>query len=727
MAKSDLDAPQYYINRELSWLEFNDRVLREGLSKDVPLLERLKFLAIVSSNLDEFFMIRVAGLKRRAVGKVTRADFSGMTPQQQLAGIRQRVDRMLAEQAKGIREVAAGLMPQGIALLDYAETNAEQRRFLKSYFTTGILPVLTPLGADELNPLPLLPGLKLYLALLLEPAEPKKKKGKAAAGEKPPAEPAAKADPAAPTGPKVAIVPVPGGLPRFVTIPAAKGLCLVRLEEIMSAHMDTLFSGYKILAQSVLHVIRDADVEVDEDDAADLIEAMQEAVLARRRRAVIRLMIAGTPDPRLRSWLMEHMKVTPQDIYEVDGFLDPSSLMQVALRPGFEALKYPDWPPQKARDLPADADLWSVLQERDVLLFHPYESFDPVVQLVSLAADDPNVLAIKQTLYRTSGDSPIVRALIRAAENGKQVTVLVELKARFDEARNVTWAKQLEDAGCYVIYGIVGYKTHAKALLIVRREAQRIRRYLHLSTGNYNDRTARLYSDLGLLSSDAALTSDAAAFFNLLTGYSQAVDMDKLYIAPTGLRLRILELIDREIQASTPDRPGLIMAKVNSLQDRRICKALYQASRAGVRVMLNVRGICCLRPGVAGISENIEVVSIVDRYLEHARIFYFRNGGHEELYMSSADWMVRNLDKRLEILFPVQQPELAKRLIAILNTFFADNVKARRLLADGSYEPLRRKGAATRAQEQFYRAAVQAAKNQNQAVVEFRPLTSPQP
>ena len=713
MAKSDLDAPQLYINRELSWLEFNDRVLREGMAKDVPLLERLKFLAIVGSNLDEFFMIRVAGLKRRAAAKVSRVDPSGLTPLQQLAAIRQRTARLLAEQAKAIREVLAGLASQGIALIDYADATAEQRRFLKSYFNTGVLPALTPLGADDLNPLPVLPTLKLYLAILLEPQQPKD-------------EPHEGDEKSAVAGPKAAIVPVPGGLPRFVTAPAAKGLCLVRLEEIIAAHIDVLFPGHKVLAQSVCRIIRDADVEVDEDDAADLLEAMQEAVVARRRRAVVRLTIAGNADPRLKAWLKRRMPAADDDVYEIDGLLDAGALMQVAMRPGFEQLKYPDWTPQPPRDLNAEDDLWSQLQERDALLFHPYESFDPVVQLLNLAADDPNVLAIKQTLYRTSGDSPIVRALIRAAENGKQVTVLVELKARFDEARNVTWARQLESAGCYVIYGIVGYKTHAKALLIVRRESHRIRRYLHLSTGNYNDRTARLYSDVGLLTSDADLTSDAAAFFNMLTGYSQAVGMQRLSIAPTGLRRRILELIDREIQASTPDRPGLIMAKINSLQDRRICRALYQASRAGVRVLLNVRGICCIRPGVAGVSENIEVASIIDRYLEHARIFYFRNGGHEEVYMSSADWMVRNLDKRLELLFPVQQPDLKKRLVDILNAFFADNVKARRLLADGTYEAIRRKGAPVRAQEQFYREAIEAAKSDLRAVVEFRPLTSPQ-
>jgi polyphosphate kinase len=705
MKKKNLDAAELYINRELSWLEFNDRVLREGMAVDVPPLERAKFLSIVSSNLDEFFMIRVAGLKQRIAAKVSRPDSSGMTAAQQLAAIHERVTRMMAEQAEAIGEVSAILGRGGLCLLRAEDWTTEQRRFLKSYFATGVLPVLTPLGAEDLEPFPLLPGLKLYLALLLLPLEH-------AEGEEAAA--------------KVAIVPVPAALPRFITMPTTKGVCLARLEEVMAANMELLFTGYRIEASVVFRIARDADIAVEEEDAAELMEAMQEAILERRRRAVVQLTLSAGADPRLKKWLMGELKVGPQDVYEVEGMLDASVLMQLAGRPGFDELKYPDWPPQRSRELIGHEDLWATLQEQDLLLFHPYESFDPVIQLVSMAADDPNVLAIKQTLYRTSGDSPIVAALARAAEKGKQVTVLVELKARFDEAKNVQWARKLEDAGCYVIYGIAGYKTHAKALLIVRREAHRVRRYVHLSTGNYNDKTAKLYSDLGLMTSDSDMTGDVASFFNLLTGYSQVVGWNKLVIAPTGLRQRFLDLIDREIQASTPDRPGLIIAKLNSLQDKRICRALYEASQAGVRVQLNVRGICCLRPGVPDVSENIEVVSIVDRYLEHARIFYFRNGGHEEFYMSSADWMVRNLDKRLEILFPVQQESLKKRLYESLGTYFADNVKARRLLPDGQYEPVPRHGKAVRAQEQFYLDAVEAARTDPQGVVEFRPLASPE-
>ncbi len=400
--------------------------------------------------------------------------------------------------------------------------------------------------------------------------------------------------------------------------------------------------------------------------------------------------------------------------------------MEVASRTGFDDLKYPNWRPQRPADLAGDDDLSHVLDDRDVLLFHPYESFDPVIEMLEQAADDPDVLAIKQTLYRTSGDSPIVRALARAAENGKQVSVLVELKARFDEANNANWARRLEDAGCYVIYGIAGYKTHSKILLIVRKQSHRIVRHVHLATGNYNDRTAKFYSDFGLITSDNDIASDAAAFFNMVTGCSQPVGWSKFTVAPMGLRQKFVELIEREIQVSTPDKPGLIMAKVNSLQDKEICEALYRASQGGVRVLLNVRGICCLRPGIEGVSENIEVISIVDRYLEHSRVFYFQNGGHEEVYLSSADWMERNLVKRLEILFPIQSKKPKRRLIETLQVYFTDNVKSWRLRVDGDYERIVSDGMQVRAQKVFHMQALEAAYVDKSAVQEFRPLARPQ-
>jgi polyphosphate kinase len=701
MAKKKLKSPELFLNRELSWLEFNDRVLREGLAEDVPLLERLKFMAIVSSNLDEFFLIRVAGLMRRRAAKIRRRDPAGMTPTAQLAAISARVHRMIGEQAEGVRQLLQELAEQGLTVLQPPAWTAEQRKFLQTYFVKEILPVLTPLAVEDLHPPPLLPGQQWYVAVVL------------AAGQ---AEESAQ---------RVAVVPVPASFARWVGLPADEGVRLVRLEDVIAANVQAVFSGHEVLATAAFRITRDAGVDVGREPAADMLGAVERAVLDRRRRPAVRLIISARPDRRIKSWLADWLHLGAEEIYEIDGPLDAAALMEIANWPGFEGLKNTDWPPQPPRDLIGAENLWDAVQDHDVLLFHPYESFDPVVRLVEQAADDPNVLAIKQTLYRTSGDSPIVRALGQAAQNGKEVTVLVELRARFDEARNVQWARRLEDAGCHVIYGIAGYKTHGKALLIVRRQQHRIQRYVHLATGNYNDKTARLYSDIGLMTADRDIAGDVAAFFNLLTGCSEAVGWLKLSIAPTGLRQRFLDLIEREIQVSTPDRPGLIMAKVNSLQDVQICRALYRASQAGVKVLLNVRGICCLRPGVFGVSENIEVRSIIDRFLEHARLFYFRNGGHEEVYLSSADWMTRNLVKRLEILFPVDDANLRRRLIEILNTCFADNVKARRLLSDGTYQPVERDGPRLRAQSVFYKSAVDAVHVGQEAALQFRPLTRP--
>ncbi|MCR4411559.1 MAG: polyphosphate kinase 1, partial [Thermoguttaceae bacterium] len=606
MTKPDLKSPDLYLNRELSWLEFNDRVLREGLSDDVPLLERLKFLAIVSSNLDEFYMIRVAGLMQQRSAGVAAPDFSGLTPAQQLSAISARAHRMVAEQTEGIRRALGELAGRGLRVLDRDEWTGPERKFLRTHFTREVLPVLTPLAVETLHPCPLLPGLRLHVGLVVRTK---------------------KDDRADET---ITVVRVPG-MARFVELPAEdkRSVRLARLEDVIADGADMLFPGCEVLGTAVFRITRDADIEIQDDDASDLLHTVEQAVLARRRRAAVRLEVSAGADPRIVGWLRQNLQLQEEETFEVDGMLDATALFGLAARPGLESLAAPEWPPQRPQDLLGveDEEVWDVLQERDVLLFHPYESFEPVVRLVELAAEDPKVVAIKQTLYRTSGDSPIVKALERAAANGKEVTALVELKARFDEARNVAWARRLEDAGCHVVYGIVGLKTHAKALLIVRREASRIRRYVHLSTGNYNDRTAKLYSDVGLLTANRDIAADVAALFNLLTGYSEAVGWSKLTVEPGMLKERFIELIEREANVSTPDRPGLIMAKVNSLQDREIIRALYRASRSGVKIQLNVRGICCLRPGVPGVSETIEVRSIVDRFLEHARIFYFRNGG----------------------------------------------------------------------------------------------------
>jgi len=708
-APIDLDNPELYISRELSWLEFNDRVLAEGLNEQLPLMERLKFLAIVSSNLDEFFMIRVAGLKQQMAAKIRSRDISGLTAGQQLKRISQHVNSMVRQQSAGIHRIFEALEAEGVHFLTPRDLTPKQRNFLESHFQLEIQPTLTPLAMDRLEPPPVLPGLQMMLAFRLIP------NGAADVSQGPPPED------------RVAIVPVPTCLARHIALPAREGLHLVRMEDVISAHAKSLFPGYEIRAATRFRITRDADVAVQEDAAADLLEAIDQAVRARKRRDPVRLEIPARTDRRLGRWLMNWAGLKTQDVYQVDGMLDATGLMEVAMRPGLEKLRDADWPAQQPRDLPDPADdLWEALADRDVLLIHPYESFSAVVGMVEKAADDPSVLAIKMTLYRTSGDSPIIAALERAAINGKQVSVLVELKARFDEARNIVWARRLEEAGAFVIYGIAGYKTHSKALLVVRREANRIRRYVHLATGNYNDKTAKLYSDIGMMTSDNDFATDTASFFNLLTGYSEQVGWSKLAIAPTGLRRRFMELIDREIEASTPEEPGLILVKVNSLNDKSIAKALYRASRADVRVRLNIRGICCLRPGISGVSDNIEVTSIIDRYLEHARVFYFRNAGHEEVYLSSADWMGRNLDRRLEILFPVQGPKQRRRLIATLKTYFDDNVKARKLLSDGTYAPVERHGKRVRAQETLYRQAVDAAQANPAAKMRFRPMTRPE-
>ena len=703
MAQQDLKSPELYFNRELSWLEFNQRVLEEGLCAELPLLERLKFLAIVSSNLDEFFQVRVAGLMQQRAARVRRRDLAGMTPAEQLAVIARRAHRMATQHAAAVRDVLKDLSQHGLSVFRPPDWSGPQRDFLRSHFCKEILPILTPLAVQELDPPPLLPGLQLHVAGVLVSGHADR-----------PAE-------------RIVVVPVPTQSPRFAIMPADEGLHLALLEDVIAENLADVFPGCEVLATAVFRITRDADVAVQDDDAGDLLQAIEQAVLARRRRAAVRLELSAGSDPRIESWLADWLGIQPDQVYETQGMLGAAALMELVNRRGFEALKAADWPPQPPQDLVGADDLWAALQDHDVLLFHPYESFEPVVQLLQQAAEDPQVLAIKQTLYRTSGDSPIIAALAQAAENGKEVTALVELKARFDEARNVNWARRLEDAGCHVIYGIAGLKTHAKALLIVRRESRQIRRYVHLATGNYNDRTARLYSDVGLMTSQRDIAADVAAFFNLLTGYSETVGWSKLSLAPTGLKQRFIELIEREARVATPDQPGLIRAKVNSLEDPEICRALYRASQAGVSVMLNVRGICCLRPGVEGVSENIEVRSIVDRFLEHARIFHFRNGGHEEVYLSSADWMRRNLTGRLEILFPVTDAGLRRRLIDVLSTCFADNVKARRLLPDGTYELAPFKGKPHRAQEKFHQDAVDAVRAAEQTAVQFRPLSRPGP
>lgn len=695
------DDPFLYINREMSWLQFNDRVLSQGRDASLPLAERLKFLAIVSSNFDEFFMVRVAGLQQQRAAGIRKRDISGLTPAQQLYSISAQVHDMVTTQAEAINEVLTALQAHQFALLRRGEWSVQQQDKLFQYFNADLLPLLTPLAVEQLKPSPMLAGLQLFVAVLVKKRGDSTNQG------------------------TVVVIPVPASIPRFVPVPAMGQVCVTPLEDVIMANAWALFPDHEITGETVFRITRDADVDIQDDDAHDLLSSIEEVVLARRRRAAVRLEMSDKTAPRLKKWLVQNLQLGPEDVYEIPGLLDAKSLFQLVDMPPISQHQDKPWPPQVPQDLRDSKDIFGTIRKREVLLSHPYESFEPIVQLVQYAAEDPDCLAIKQTLYRTSGDSPIVKALAQAAAGGKEVTVLVELKARFDEANNANWARQLEDAGCHVIYGVAGFKTHGKALLIVRRENLRIRRYVHLSTGNYNDKTARLYSDIGLLSSDEDLCADVASFFNLLTGLSEVVGWQALTIAPTDLRRRFIELIEREAEVSTPDNPGLIMAKTNSLQDTGVCKALYKASQAGVKILLNVRGICCLRPGIKGISETIEVRSIIDRYLEHARIYYFANAGHEEVYLSSADWMRRNLDRRLEIMFPIRTPRLKKRVIQMLRLYMTDNTQTWCLNSKGRYKRLERQGKRVRVQERLYRQAIVATRQRADATRQFKPLRQP--
>jgi polyphosphate kinase len=697
--------PELFLNRELSWLEFNGRVLEEAVDVANPLLERLKFATIVASNLDEFFMVRVAALGSAAEEGDVSPDLAGLSPAQQLQQIsvraHEQVDRLYA---KLNAEILPALGERGIRILRLEGLEASQRSALTRYFRDEVLPVLTPLAIDSSRPFPMLSALSLNLAVLLTPAEE---------GQPP----------------RLAVVQVPGRLPRLVRPLGSDGTPYVLLEDVIRGELGLLFPGQTVLESAVFRVTRDAELDLDDEGGRDFLQVVEEEVRNRRKARVVRLEVESGVGDALLAVLAERVAVGSDDVYRVAGPLDIRALYPLVELPYLEDLRDPPLKPLQTLEPSEREDLFSLVDQRDVLLQHPYESFDPVVAFVENAARDPDVLAIKQTLYRTSGDSPVVRALMHAAEQGKQVTVLVELMARFDEQSNIRWARSLEEAGAHVIYGIRGYKTHAKICLVVRRGRSGIRRYVHLGTGNYNDRTARLYTDFGLLTSDAQIGVDASAFFNALTGYSDPPRMKKLVMAPTHLRERILRLIEREQRRAEAGQAAQIRAKMNSLVDEDIIRALYDASRAGVPIKLNVRGICCLRPGVKGVSETIEVVSIVDRYLEHARVFHFCNGGDEEVFLASADWMPRNLDKRIELLFPLEAPDCRQKVLDALDAMFLDTVKARRLQADGSHKRRRpAKGDEPfRAQLHLYREAQRGLDKARAATaVTLEPLRSPE-
>ena len=651
-----------FINRELSWIAFNERVLEEAADPTTPLLERVKFAAIAAANLDEFFMVRVAAVKRAIDDGETTPDPSGLTPADQLAAIRKRSHALVAALYRLVNEeLRPALAAEGLRIVSLTDVGETRRAALAGYFREAVLPVLTPLAIDVSRPFPLLSSLSLNLALLLEA---------------PPDEPVR----------RLAIVQVPARLARLVQVAGGEGYTYVLLEEVIRAHLGLLFPGQVILESTVIRLARDAELELDDEGGRTHLEMVEEEVRRRRRSDAVRLEVEGAASEELQTLLRDQLDLTAEEVYSVPGPLDLRVLTGLTDAPGFDALR--DAPLQPASVLEEDeqADIFEVLDERDVLLHHPYESYDSVVAMIAQAADDPDVLAIKQTLYRTSVGSPIIAALQRAAERNKQVTVLVELTARFDEERNIQWARALEQAGAHVIYGVRRYKTHAKICLIVKRTAHGLRRYVHLGTGNYNERTARVYTDFGLMTSSSAIAEDATAVFSALTGYSDPPRLKKLVMAPTNLRPRFLKMIARERRRAEAGQPAEIVAKMNSLVDEEIISALYAASQAGVEIRLNVRGICTLRPGLPGISETIEVISIVDRFLEHSRVYYFLNGGEEQVYLASADWMTRNLDKRVELMFPVEDAAHKATVMYALRMMFRDNVKARCLRPDGTYE-----------------------------------------
>lgn len=678
MGKLDLTKPEYFYNRELSWLKFNLRVLKEAMGKETPLLERLKFIAISASNLDEFFMVRVAGLWSNFDSGVEKRDASGMSVHEQLVAISQAAHEQVRTQTKSLIALMAEMDAVNLHFRRVKDLSELGKDWLEEYYREVVFPVLTPMAVDASRPFPFLANKTLNLAVELIKADGEHSMG---------------------------LIQVPSVLDRIVEVEPEGKRTFVFLEDIIASHCHDLFKGCHILDMVSFRVTRDSDLDLEEDDSVDLMKEVEESLRKRKRGAAVRLEIFKTNNNRIKKFLEENLDVTEMEVYEINGPLDPTCFFKFIGMKGMWPWLYEPFVPQRPLELPDDSDLFAAIRENDILLHHPYESFDPVVKLVSDAADDPQVLAIKQTLYRVSGNSPIVAALARAAENGKQVTVLVELKARFDEENNILWARRLEKAGCHVIYGLVGLKTHAKIILIVRKEDNGIRRYLHLGTGNYNDSTAKLYTDLGLMTANDEFGSDASAFFNLLSGYSEPPVWNKLVMAPLGLREKIYALIDNEIAMVRAGRDGHIIAKMNSLIDQPVIQKLYEASAAGVHIDLIVRGICGLRTGIEGISDNITVRSIVGRQLEHSRIFWFANGGEEQLYLSSADWMPRNLNDRVELFFPVETEEHIHRIKALLDLYLRDNVGAHMMQSNGTYRRVRNKLEPVSAQSTLYEMA----------------------
>ncbi|MFT3835370.1 MAG: polyphosphate kinase 1 [Myxococcaceae bacterium] len=680
----DLNDRQLFINREASWLAFNERVLSEARNTTIPLHERIKFLGITASNLDEFFMVRVAGIKQQMQqGGVAELFADGMTPGEQLQAISERTHTMVHEQYKCWQQLLPQLAANGLLLLSRTELSAEQKTAAKTWFQNQVFPALTPLAVDPGHPFPHLKNKSLNLAVLLRRETRRRKKE--VGGET-----------------ALAVVQVPAVMPRLVALPSQSGQAFLLLEELISLHAGDLFPGFVVDSVSAFRVTRNWDLNVDEEESEDLLSSIQQELRRRDRGAGVRLEIDEKATSALEGQLAAALKLSAADVYRVGGPLqlqDMSSLSDFDPKPENRVEPFVPATPAQLRDIDS---MIAAVGQKDILLHHPYESFDPVVRFLEEAADDPNVLAIKQTLYRTTGDSPIGRALVRASENGKQVAVLVELKARLDEANNIIWARRMEDNGVHVVYGLLGLKTHCKVTLVVRREGTGIRRYVHLGTGNYNSHTARLYTDLSYFTARQDIAEDVTALFNHLTGYATPPAWKKLAVAPTTLANKVLELIERETNKAKKGEPARIIAKLNALVDPATIRALYAASQAGVEIDLMVRGICCLRPGIPGVSERIRVTSVVDRFLEHSRVCVFGTGNNPDVYLSSADWMPRNFLRRVEVMFPIDDPQLKARLLdEVLGIALKDNVKAKVLNRDGVYSPvpLQLDGQAIRSQQ----------------------------
>jgi polyphosphate kinase len=655
--------PITFLNRETSWLQFNRRVLEEAQDPKNPLLERLRFFCIFHSNLDEFFMVRVASLQHLIEQGDSNPDPAGLTPPKQLDLVLSEahevydiVGRLFYE------ELIPALAGENIYIRTPEQINSAQQKYLDEFFEKEVFPILTPIAIDGSHAFPWLPGLASILAVLLQSNTKKRSQ------------------------PRLAIVQVPAKLPGLIRLPDGGSLEMCWLHDVIRNRLSGVFPGYQILEASGFRLTRDSELDLEDEERHDYVGMLESELKKRKRAKPIRIEY-DSMSTKLLGRIQEALEVSDSALFPAKGPLDPRPLLSIVDMQGYEGLRYRPQPPLLPRDFAQHQSIFDILKDRDILLHHPYDSFDPVVEFIQAAADDPDVLAIKQTLYRTSGkDSSLVKALIRAAESGKQVTVLVELTARFDEERNINWARDLEEAGAHVLYGLVDLKVHAKIALVVRRELSGICRYVHLGTGNYNERTARLYTDFGLLTCAEDFGSDASAFFNTITGYSEPPAFNRLVMAPVGMREKICLLIRREADWARTGQRSEILAKMNSLVDPQIIRELYEAGKAGVRIHLNVRGICCLSPGVAGLSENIRVISILDRYLEHSRAFVFNNGGDPEIYLSSADCMPRNLDRRVELMFPIQQKSLKEKVIEILRSQMADNQKARLLKPDGTYE-----------------------------------------